>query len=138
MSSQRLLFNIAPNMWDKKKKKPRTLTGNKRIISFELAQKNGIVKCSICHRPIYSVVDAEPDHTRAYCKGGTTMRWSHRACNRAKGRETLGKFQKEIGVRTKKRKRTKRKKKRRASAEPSIFGNLFKPPKGGQQNPFKW
>lgn len=106
-----------------KKKKKRTLTGNERIIAWENARKNknGAVVCVICKQPIYSLRDAEPDHTRAFSKGGSKMGWAHGSCNRSKGSKSMSEFQKRIGVKTKKKIIVKRKTRKKVKKPQSIF-----------------
>lgn len=106
------------------KKKRAHLTAKERVYVWEHPQIYGR-KCSICGGRITRISDLELDHTRAYSKGGTTMRLAHRDCNRLKGSKGLVHIQKKMTF-----KRTKRKVKRtkkRTTGPAGLFD--FKPPK---------
>ena len=91
------------------KKKRKTLTPSQRTYFWEHPKLCSKI-CSICHEKITKASDMELDHTRAYSKGGTKLAFAHRACNRIKGSGSLGRAQKLLGIKTKK-KNTIRKKK---------------------------
>lgn len=96
-------FGLSP-----KKKKRKTLTPSQRIYFWERPNIYGRT-CSICHRKITKLSDLELDHTRAHSKGGTKLALAHKDCNRLKSSGSLGKIQKTLGIKTKKRKTTKKK-----------------------------
>jgi len=96
-------FGLSPQ-----KKKRKTLTSAQRTYFWEhpkLCSKT----CSICHEKITKASDLELDHTRAYSKGGTKLAFSHRACNRIKASGSLGRAQKLLGIKIKKKKTIKKK-----------------------------
>jgi len=94
------------------KKKRKTLTPSQRTYFWEHPKLCSKI-CSICHEKITKASDLELDHTRAYSKGGTKLAFAHRACNRIKGSGSLGRAQKLLGIKTKKRKATKKSTKRK-------------------------
>jgi 5-methylcytosine-specific restriction endonuclease McrA len=97
-------FSPAPQ-----KKKRKTLTSSQRIYIWERPNIYGRT-CSICHRKITKLSDLELDHTKAHSKGGTRLALAHKDCNRLKSSGSLGKIQKTLGIKTKKRKTTRKKK----------------------------
>ena len=101
-----------------KKKKRKTLTPAQRLYVWERPKIYGR-KCSICNQRITKQSDLELDHTRAHSKGGTKLALAHKDCNRLKSSGSLGKIQKTLGIKTKK-KNTIRKKKttKRKSSNP--------------------
>ena len=100
-----------------KKKKRKTLTPSQRIYIWERPNIYGRT-CSICHRRITKLSDLELDHTRAHSKGGTKLALAHKDCNRLKSSGSLGKIQKMLGIKTKKRKKTKKKSTKRKPVNP--------------------
>lgn len=99
------LNNYYPN--NKKKRKP--LSPSKRIIIWE----NTPHICHICNKRINKLSEAEFDHVRAFAKGGTTMKPSHKLCNRVKSDSRLSEIKKVLGIPVKKTKRKKISKKRK-------------------------
>ena len=85
--------------------------------------------CHVCHKRITDFDAAELDHVRAYSKGGSNVRWTHRSCNRIKSSKSLSEARKTLGVKSKKRK-VKHRRKPRTTSSPHSFG--LKQPK------FKW
>jgi hypothetical protein len=98
-------------------RKRRTATPSQKMLAWDTLSH----VCHICHKKIVRITDAELDHVRAYSKGGSTMKLSHRACNRSKSNKSLGSAQRHIGVRQTKRKQTKRSHRRR---ERGIWGGF--------------
>jgi len=90
------------------KKKRVQLTPGQRLYIWEHPKKYGR-KCSICDEKITKQSDLQLDHTHPYSKGGTKLNLAHGHCNRMKGSGSLGKIQKTLGIKTKKRKVTRRK-----------------------------
>ena len=105
-------FGLGPQ-----KKKGKTLTPGQRIYIWERPNIYGRT-CSICHRKITKLSDLELDHTRVHSKGGTKLALAHKDCNRLKSSGSLGKIQKTLGIKTKKRKTTKKKSTKRKPANP--------------------
>lgn len=104
-------YNIAGTILgsDPKKKKRKTLTPAQRTFFWEHPKLCSKV-CSICHEKITKASDMELDHTRAYSKGGTTLAFAHRDCNRIKASGSLGKAQKLLGIKTKSKTTVQKKK----------------------------
>ena len=98
------------------KKKRKTLTPAQRIFIWEHPKLYGR-KCSICHEKITKMSDLELDHTKSFKSGGKKQALAHKHCNRMKGSGSLGKIQRELGIKskTKKRKTTKKRIKRDTS-----------------------
>jgi len=90
------------------KKKRAQLTPGQRLYILEHSKKYGR-KCSICSEKITKQSDLQLDHTHPYSKGGTKLNLAHGHCNRMKGSGSLGKIQKTLGIKIKKRKVTHRK-----------------------------
>jgi hypothetical protein len=70
--------------------------------------------CHICFRRITSFDAAELDHVRAFAKGGKTVKWAHRSCNRLKNKLGLAAAQKKFGVYKPKKRKAKRKTKQQS------------------------
>jgi len=86
-------------------RKPRVkLTPKQREWIWEHPKKYGRT-CSICGEKITKLSDLELDHTKPYSKGGTKLALAHRDCNRMKGRGSLRKIQRTLGLKTTKKKR---------------------------------
>ena len=116
-------FGLSP-----KKKKRKTLTSAQRIYIWERPNIYGRT-CSICHRRITKLSELELDHTRAYSKGGKKLALAHKDCNRVKSSGSLGKIQKTLGIKTKKRKTTKKKHTKRKPSIPFGIQPIKKMPK---------
>lgn len=91
-----------------KRKKRVKLTPAQRIFIWEHPKLYGR-KCSICHGKITKMSDLELDHTKSFKSGGKKQALAHKHCNRMKASGSLGKIQRELGL---KRKSTKKKSKR--------------------------
>lgn len=109
---------MVKNIWDvsgldlgygKPNKKRKALTPTQRLWHWE----HGTHTCYICHKRITKLSDAEFDHTRAYSKGGVSIKISHKLCNRMKGKYGLTEIQKRLGVKITKRKTKKESRKKK-------------------------
>jgi len=65
--------------------------------------------CHVCYKLIPSLDAAELDHVRAFAKGGKSVRWACRSCNRLKGKLGLAEAQKIMGVYRRKKRKVKKK-----------------------------
>jgi len=126
------------NPWDieplslygsKRKKKRKSYTPASKVRLWQTLSH----VCHICHKRINDYDAGELDHVRAYSKGGSTMRWAHRSCNRIKGNKGLAAAQKALGVKRKpkKRKTTRHKKSRGGLWDNPFSGYSIKQPKWG-------
>jgi len=86
----------------KKRRKRKNISFTEKAILWE---KNKSHICHICRQRIHSLTEAEVDHIRAHSKGGQTVSWAHRACNRLKGKKSLSEIHKRLGIKTKTKKR---------------------------------
>jgi len=114
--------NIFGNTSASSKKKRKTLTAGQKMFFWEHPKLCSKI-CSICHERITKMSDLELDHTRAYSKGGTKLAFAHKLCNRIKGSGSLGKAQKMLGIKTK-RKKVKAKSKPHRTESKQDFGIL--------------
>jgi len=99
------------------KPKRKSVSAHVKILLWERSKGH---KCHICGGKIHSITEAEADHVRAAAKGGTTVKWAHRYCNRLKGKKSLSQVRRQLGLKTKKRKTTRRKKR---SSSGGLFGS---------------
>jgi hypothetical protein len=115
---------------EKQKKKRVPLKPAERIYIWERPKKYGRT-CSICGERITKLSDLELDHTRAYSKGGATLRLAHKDCNRMKGSKGLRHVQTRMGLKRTTRKVTRKRKAIKKTQAGSLFGEMptFKPPK---------
>ena len=102
------------------RKKRKTLTPAQRVYFWEHPKLCSKI-CNICHERITKISDLELDHTRAYSKGGTKLAFVHRGCNRIKASGSLGRAQRLLGVKTKKRENA-RKKRRAKRSSTNVWG----------------
>ncbi len=110
--TQNYLHNLDSLLYKNHSKNPR----KRRNISFTektiLWERNKSHVCHICRQKIHSLTEAEVDHVRANSKGGQTVSWAHRHCNRMKGNKPLSVIHKRLGIKTKiKHRRTTHKRK---------------------------
>lgn len=89
----------------KKASKRKSISFTKKVKLWEMNKQH---LCHICKQKISSLTEAELDHIRAHAKGGTAVSWTHRACNRMKGKKSLSQIQKELGVKRVVKKRKKK------------------------------
>ncbi|MEM7816063.1 MAG: hypothetical protein QXN71_03020 [Candidatus Aenigmatarchaeota archaeon] len=104
-------IDIKPvDIWgtSKKSKKRKNISFTEKAILWE---KNKSHICHICRQKIHSLTEAEVDHIRAHSKGGQTVSWAHRACNRLKGKKSLSEIHRRLGIKTKSKKRKSTRKK---------------------------
>ena len=115
---------------EKQKKKRVPLKPTERLYIWEHPKKYGR-KCSICGERIAKQSELELDHTRAYSKGGTTLRLAHKDCNRMKGSRGLKHVQTRMGLKRTTRKTARKRKATKREQTGVLFGELpkFKPPK---------
>ena len=115
-----LMSGLGFNVWGTPAKKhSRTASASQKMLFWDTHSH----VCHICHKVITRITDAELDHVRAYSKGGSTLKLSHRGCNRAKSNKSLEAARKYVGVRVRHTKKRKTGRKRRRSSNPwSIFG----------------
>ena len=115
----RSLFDLKPlsigSLGTSKKAKKRQLTYAQKIFAWENKSHN----CYICGKRVTKFSEAEFDHVRAYSKSGATnlsnVKIVHRACNRIKGKKTLGETKKLLGIKGRKGSKRKRRSKRKSS-----------------------
>ena len=122
---------------EKRKKKRKTLTASKRIYYWEHYPELSR-KCNICHKRITRMSDLEMDHTRAHSKGGVTLAFAHRDCNRFKADKSLTRTQRMLGIKTKTRTTKVKSTKRRSRRTPGLFDNDYwkpRPIKASNFNP---
>ena len=98
-------LGLAPQ---KNKKKRKTLSASDKIYYWEHPKFCNRI-CNICGEKITKMSDLELDHIKPYSKGGTTLAFAHKDCNRRKGSGSLAKTQKMLGIKTKKRKTIQKK-----------------------------
>jgi len=106
------------NLWGEPQRKRKSLTSAQRIYIWEHPNLYGRT-CSICHKRITKLSDLQLDHTKAFSKGGKKLALAHSLCNRMKASGSLGKIQKSLGIKSKKR---KIKTKKKVRYEYNIFG----------------
>ena len=109
MTRQKSIMEMLDELNKSKKRKKRVkLTPAQRIFIWEHPKLYG-KKCSICHEKITKMSDLELDHTKSFKSGGKKQALAHKHCNRMKASGSLGKIQRELGL---KRKSNKKKPKR--------------------------
>ncbi|MEM3099469.1 MAG: hypothetical protein QXU32_12270 [Nitrososphaerales archaeon] len=113
MSRNPFTVDIKPiDIWggSKSRRKRKNISFTEKAILWE---KNKSHICHICRQKIHSLTEAEVDHIRAHSKGGQSVSWAHRACNRLKGKKSLSEIHRRLGIKTKSKKRKATRKKSR-------------------------
>ena len=99
------------------RKKPRIVSPTRKMALWDTLSH----VCHVCHKRITRITDAELDHVKAYSKGGSSVKFAHRSCNRSKSNKSLPSAQKYLGVRV-----TVKRRKRSSKARPHKSSRLYK------------
>jgi len=82
------------NKKNNKTKKRKTLSASAKIIIWE----NNPHICHICRKKILKLSETEFDHVKAFSKGGTKLKLSHKLCNRVKSDKSLKSIRHVLGI----------------------------------------